>query len=405
MNRRVVLTGLGMRTPLGNSPSAFFAAAIAGQSGISRIKKFDASSYAVQIGGEIQENEPPTPSKYSGVVRWAIDAARDAIVDACLSLGAENPNDVGVILGGGSPDLGVIEKYVNERRIKGPTYGSIQSAVDMNPAAAAVHISAHFGLRGEVANISTACSSSLNAIGYALRLIQNGNASCLLTGGVDEGLNAFYLSAFGNSSVLSKRNDDPEHASRPFDAGRDGYILSDAACILVLEDYEHAARRGAPIYCEIAGFGASSDACSPLKVDKSEVSSARAVEKALASGEIAPHDVDYYCAHGSSSRWTDIRETRMLRRVFREDATRLNISSIKSMMGHPLGAAGAVQAATCALAIRHGAIPPTINYEKSDPDCDLNYVPNCARSQRVRHALCYSLGNGGNNAALALSAC
>jgi 3-oxoacyl-[acyl-carrier-protein] synthase II len=405
MKKRVVLTGIGLRTPLGNTPNCFFSAAIAGQSGISRIKKFDVSRFAVQIGGEIQKEASEPLPKYSNVIKWSMDAACDAIKDASLSLESEDPTEISVVLGGGSPDLRLIECYALEQQVNGPTTGQIESAVQMNPAAAAVHISAKFGIRGEVVNISTACSSSLNAIGYAVRLIQNGDATCVLSGGVDEGLNAFYLSTFGNSCVLSKRNDDPKHASRPFDAGRDGYILSDAACILVLEEYEKAARRGAQIYCELAGFGASSDACSPLKVDKSEESSVRAVEKSLKSGGISTREVDYYCAHGSSSRWTDIRETRMLRRVFREDAIKLNVSSIKSMMGHPLGAAGAVQAATCALAIRHGAIPPTINYEKPDPECDLNYVPNCARAQHVRHALCYSLGNGGNNAALALSAC
>ena len=404
MSRRVVVTGIGLRTPLGNSPESFFAAATAGRSAIRRVRKFDVSGFAVQIGGELSDSEDHENTGLPNAVQWSISAARDAIKDACLTV-REEFEPVGLVMGGGSPDLSTMEKHAVDRTVRGPLAGNIDTAVQMNPAAAAVYISSELGLRGEVINISTACSSSMNAIGYAMRLIRHGEARCLLSGGVDEGLNEFFLASFGNSKILSRRNDDPEHASRPFDGARDGYILSDAACILVLEDYEHAANRGATIYCELTGFAAASDACSPLKVDKSEEAGARALAKALADARIGPEQVDYYCAHGSSSRWTDIRETRMLKRVFRECAARLNVSSIKSMMGHPLGAAGAVQTAACALAIRHGVIPPTINYEQPDPECDLDYVPNNARAHRVRHALSYSLGNGGNNAVIALSAC
>ena len=415
MKNRVVITGMDLLTPLGNGPEDFFDAALAGRCSITKIRKFDTSKFPVQIGGELclpletDTVASPIPmerlSEMPAVAKWAVIAARRAVLNAGLEIEREDSFSIGVILGVGAPAFDVLEEQFVDLKERGPAFATPRIPIMLNPAAAAVQVSIDLGLHGEVVNISTACSSSANAIGYALRLIQQGSASCVLTGGVDEGINPLFLGAFGNGSILSRRNDDPVHASRPFDRQRDGYILSDAACILVLEEYDRALARGANVYCEITGFGASSDGVSPMKVGKSEEHGARALEKALTGAQRTTADIDYYCAHGSSSHWTDIRETRMIKRVFRERASRLPVSSVKSMMGHPLGAAGAVQTAASALAIRHGAVPPTINYEEHDPECDLDYIPNQARSIPVRNALVYSLGNGGNNTALVLSAC
>jgi 3-oxoacyl-[acyl-carrier-protein] synthase II len=290
---------------------------------------------------------------------------------------------------------------MNER---GPETAPPGGPAAANQAAAAIHISRILGLKGEVLNIATSCSSSAQAIGYALRLIRQGDAACVLAGGAEEGVSPYCLSCLGNGKVLSRRNDDPLRASRPYDRQRDGYVLADAACILVLEEYERALARGARPYCELRGAGAAGEAASPSRVGHSEESGARAIECALRRAERSPETVDYYCAHGSSSQWTDIRETRMIKRAFHEHAKRLAVSSVKSMMGHPLGAAGAVQSATAALAIRESAVPPTINHEEPGKDCDLDYVPKEARAMPVRNAVVYSLGMGGTNAALVLSA-
>jgi 3-oxoacyl-[acyl-carrier-protein] synthase II len=362
MNRRVVISGIGLLTPIGNTSTQFFNAALAGKSGIRQISKFDTTGFAVQMGGEIEladgdicvnENaklEMPRSAQ------WAVHAARSAVRDADLSIKEGNSNEIGVVMGVGAPAFDfAYEQTKTLSKI------DLRTPVVMNPGAAAVQISVDLGLQGEVLNISTACSSSAHAIGYATRLIQHGDLSCVLCGGVDEGINPVLLSAFGNGKVLSIRNAEPSRASRPFDRQRDGYILSDGACVLVLEDYERARRRNARIYCEVTGYGSSSDATSPMKVGKSEEPAARAISKALAGGGTDPKEVDYYCAHGSSSRWTDIRETRAIRRVFQERSSKLHVSSIKSMIGHPLGAAGAIQVATAALAIQNKAIPPTIN--------------------------------------------
>jgi 3-oxoacyl-[acyl-carrier-protein] synthase II len=406
MSKRAVVTGIGLVTPLGNDPRAFFQASLHGRSGIGQIQKFSTAGYAVQIGAEVAEPSPADPAAVDvpALARWAVHAAKQAVQDAALNLSQEDPFGIGVVMGVAAPGFDLLAEQFLDFKQKGPEAGRPYAPAEANQAAAAIHISRALGLKGEVLNIATSCSSSTQAIAYALRLIREGDAPCVLAGGTEEGVSPFFLSCFGNGKILSRRNDDPSHASRPYDRQRDGYVLADAACVLVVEEYERACARGVRPYCELTGAGAAGDACSPKRVGHSEESGARAIEQALRRAERLPEDVDYYCAHGSSSPWTDIRETRMLKRAFREHARRLAISSIKSMMGHPLGAAGAVQSATAALAIREKAVPPTINLEEPDKECDLDYVPKEARSMPIRNAVVYSLGMGGTNAALVLSA-
>jgi 3-oxoacyl-[acyl-carrier-protein] synthase II len=411
MHKRAVITGIGLLTPLGNTPEAFFDAAVRGKCGIKPVTKFDTSNLPIRIGGQIEFDEQELNlsrrrlAEMPELAKWGVLAARKAVADAGLDLEREDRHSIDVVTGVAAPAFDVFQAQAIKIKEQGAGAAVPETPVLANPAIVAISIGGDLDVHGELINISTSCSSGAHAMGYAARLIQSGESSCILAGGADEGVSPIFLSAFGNGSILSKRNEDPMRASRPFDRQRDGYVLSDAACIFVVEEYERARARHATIYCELSGFGATSDASAPTRVGKSEESSARAVEKAMRHAQKGPDDIDYYCAHGSSSRWTDIRETRMLKRVFRERAPRLQISSVKSMMGHAVGAAGAVQAATCALAIRHGAIPPTINHDDPDPECDLDYVPNQARSVRVRNALIYSLGMGGSNAALVLSAC
>jgi 3-oxoacyl-[acyl-carrier-protein] synthase II len=375
------------------------------------VRKFDASKYPIRIGGEVMVDDAELGLSRRRLeemplhAKWGILAARRAILDANLSLSDDERFATDIFIGVASPGLEVFQQQAIDVLQNGPTASQPKSPALANPANASVQISIDLGIQGEVVNFSTGCSSSAYAIGYAMRQIQQGGAACILAGGVDEGVSPFMLGSFGNGDVLSKRNDDPVHASRPFDRSRDGYVLSDAAGILILEEYERAKKRGARIYCEVSGFGATSDATSMLRVSKSEEAGSRAIEKALLQARTQPDEINYYCAHGSSSRWTDIRETRMVKRVFQEHARKICLSSIKSMMGHPLGASGVVQTAASALAIQNKAIPPTINYEDSDPECDLDYVPNVARSANVRKAVIYSLGQGGSNTALVLNAC
>jgi len=405
-----VITGIGLCTPLGHSPIEFFRNLSAGVSAIAEIRKLNASVFLARIGAEIpaesasDAREPVDQTAMPAASRWAVSAAKYALQDAGLAVTDRNRAEIGIVLGVGAPALDAVESQALAVARHGTEAASLSTPILMNPSNPAVQIGIALGLEGELITICTACASSSNALGYALRLIRNGEAECVLAGGVDEGLNPTFLASFGKG-VLSRRNAEPARASRPFDRARDGYVLSDAAAVFVLESHEHAARRGARCYAELTGFGCSSEATSPMRVGKSVEPGARAVEKALHMACRSPDDIDYYCAHGSSSQWTDVRETRMVKRVFREHSNRLPVSSIKSMMGHPLGAAGAVQLAASTLAIQAGVIPPTINYEDPDPECDLDYVPNEARPGRIRNAVVYALGNGGVNTALVVSAC
>lgn len=410
MRKRAVITGIGLLSPIGRSPEHFYRSALNGLCGVRRISKFDPGNYPSQIAGQFEFGEDLLPltksqrAEMPAIAQWSVWSAQQAAADAGLDLGKEDPYQVDVVVGVAAPGLEVFQQQAIDLMTNGASAARPITPILANPAAPAIQISAFLGTQGEVMNFTTGCASSACAIGYALRLVQHGESTCVITGGADEGSSPIFMGAFGNGAALSKRNQDPEHASRPFERDRDGYVLGDAACMLVVEEYERARKRGARIYCEVAGFGATSDATSPRKVGRSEEAGARALEKALRCAGRSAESIDYYCAHGSSSRWSDIRETRMVKRVFNNHASRLAISSIKSMTGHPLGAAGALQTAAASMAIHKQAVCPTINYDAPDPDCDLDYVPNHARDMRVRSAMVYALGQGGNNTALVLSA-
>jgi 3-oxoacyl-[acyl-carrier-protein] synthase II len=408
MNHRAVITGIGILSPLGNTAAEFFSRAIRGSCGIKLIQKFDTTAFPVKIGGEIDCTGEASFSdqelkEMPAVSQWSVLAARKAVRDANLDLKSLDPYSIDVILGVSVSSLEKMHQQLFDCAGAGMAAASAEVAVFMNPAAAAIQIAKDLNLHGETTNITTACSSSTTAIGYAARQIQSGESKCVLTGGADEGVTQLFVGAFAR--MLSQNNAAPSEASRPFERRRDGIILSDAACIFVVEEYAHAVSRGAEIYCELTGFGNSRDDTSAMKLCQSEEYGARAIEMAMRRACRSPDQIDYYCALGVSERFMDVRETRMVKRVFRENAHRLPVSSIKSMMGHPQAATGAVQAAVCALAIRHNTIPPTINYQERDPECDLDYVPNQARSKTVRNTVLYTLGNGGNNSALVLSAC
>lgn len=409
MSYRAVITGIGIRSPLGCDSESFFNRALAGKSAIRRVNKFDTSAFPVHVGGEIEPHADDLPAQYdarglTNPARWCLGAALSAVRDASLDMSEQDPFDMQVVMGVSISSIESLSQKCMADSCMGMATAAPDTLVRMNPAAAANEISRALNIQGETVNITTACSSSTSAIGYAARLIWHGESSCVITGGADEGISPLFLGPFGNTGALSRKAEG-DGVCRPFDKRRDGAVLSDAACVFVLEEYERAKARGAKIYCEVTGFGATSDACSSFSLGKSEEPSARALEISLKRARRLPEEIDYYCALGLSHPFLDVRETRMLKRVFRENAPRLPVSSIKSMMGHPLGAAGAVQTATAALSISRHAIPPTINYEERDSECDLDYVPNEARERSVRNAMVYTLGTGGSNAALVLSAC
>ena len=399
-----------MVTPIGNGVESYWNSLLNGRSGIGPITLFDTGGSAVKIGGEVRNLDfsehisPEDSRKMSRASKLAVVAAQMAREDSAIDLDAAGRDRVDVFMGVACMDFDTLAKDIS-RRVRNPDrrHSPLLAARSVVSAPAG-NVSVSLGLRGEVTTVSTACSSSTNALGQALRRIRSGESKVIFAGGTDAGVQADLVASFACGGSLSTRNADPQGASRPFDAGRDGHVVSEAAAVLVLEDYEHARARGARIYAEVVGYGASNDAHSMYEVCPDETVAAECVKRTLADSGRNVGQVDFYCAHGSSSPLTDARETRMLKRALGNHAYSVPISGIKSMIGHPFGASGAVQAASCALAVSRGEIPPTINYESPDPECDLDYVPNQAREGPVRLAMCYSLGMG-NNATLALAAC
>jgi 3-oxoacyl-[acyl-carrier-protein] synthase II len=410
VRKRAVITGIGLVTPVGTGVEEFWDALTAGHSGIGPITLFDTTGFAVQIGGEVKDVDfgqyiPPELSrKMSRASKLAVVAARLALNDSGLEIRPEERDHVDVYVGTACPDIETISQNGVRRYRRGAQGVSPLMPAFIVPSGPTGNISMVLGLPGESLTVSTACSSSTNAVGHALRRIQSGASEVIFAGGTDAGVQAELVATYANADVLSTRNGEPTRASRPFEARRDGHVLSEAAAILVLEELEHARRRDAHVYAEVAGYASTSD-CGPMAaVCPDETRAAQCIDRTLKDAARNPDEVDLYCAHGTSSQLTDARETRMLKRALDERAYAVPVTGIKSMTGHPFGASGALQAATCALAIEKAEIPPTINYDEADPDCDLDYVPNQARAEEVDLALCYSLGMG-NNAALALAAC
>ena len=405
---RVVITGIGVITPIGTGVKRFWQAALAGKSGVGPISLFDASGYPSRIAGEVRDFRSSaymsrsSARRMSRFAQFAVAAARLASEDASFVITDENRNDVGICMGVGIVGAEPFCSEMTKLRDRGCSAVSRYAAAASHPGAASGNISVELGIHGECQTISTGCSSGSNALGYAFRCVRSGTVKSMLAGGAEACIAPLVLATFCRARALSTHNSSPEEASRPFDRDRDGFVMGEAAAVLVVETLESAQARGVEPYAEIVGYSCTSDAYSMVKIEKDGHQAIRAVEACLKEAGLPPEELGYICAHGSSSLLADRRETHVLKKSLGKTARRVPISSIKSMIGQPLGASGAVQTAVCALALREKKVPPTINYRRRDPDCDLDYVPNEARETEARAALALSLGMGGNNACLAL---
>lgn len=404
VKRRVVVTGLGVITPIGNDIPTFWANLLAGRSGIRRIDRFDVSEFPTQIAGMVENFDPEQyidkkeARRMDRFCQFAVAAAKMALEDAKFAITEENAERVGVYIGSG---IGGLETLAEQHQIlleKGPRRVSPFLIPMMIADMASGQVSIQFGAKGPNSAPISACATGTHAVGDAVRLIQYGAADVMIAGGTEATIHPLALAGFCAAKAMSTRNDEPEKAVRPFDRDRDGFVMSEGAGILILEELEHAKRRGAKIYGEIIGYGMSGDAYHVTQPAPEGDGAARAMRAAIQDAGIRPEDVDYINAHGTGTELNDKFETLAIKRVFGEHAYRLAVSSIKSMTGHMLGAAGAVEAVATLLTLRDGRVPPTINYETPDPECDLDYVPNRAREMQVRVALSNSFGFGGHNA-------
>jgi 3-oxoacyl-[acyl-carrier-protein] synthase II len=407
-DRRVVITGLGVITPVGNDLETFWAALKEGKSGIGRITAFDISQYDCQIAGEVRNFDPKPFFKNPKDIRrtdrfvqLGMAAAKMSIQDSGLDLEKVNRDRFGTIISSGIGGLKTLEEQFTILMNKGPSRTSPFTIPMLISNMASGVISMEFGLRGPNMCIVTACATSNNSIGESWRTIKFGDADIFLAGGSEASIVELGLAGFSSMRALSKRNDEPERASRPFDRDRDGFVMSEGAGVCVVEELEHAKKRGAKIYCELSGYGLSSDAYHMTAPPEDGEGAARAMKLALDHAKIAPTDVDYINAHATSTGLGDIAETKAIKMVWGEEqAKKVTISATKSMTGHLLGGAGAVEMAACILSIRDGVIPPTINLENPDAECDLDYTANKAKEKKVRVALNNSFGFGGHNATL-----
>lgn len=403
---RVVITGMGAITPLGHTPEEFWQNLVAGQSGIGPMTLCDPTGFPCRISGEVQNFDPVTyvPSREARRMarfsQLAVAAGMTAIEDASLDLSKDDPYRVGVVLGNGNGGFPTLEENCRILADRGGMRISPFFFPMILPNMASANLAHYAGARGYNSTATTACAASNQAIGEALGIIRQGMADVVLAGGAEAGISQLGLAGFAVMRALSTRNDEPEKASRPFDAQRDGFVPAEGGVVLVMEPLEHAQRRNAPILAEVAGFGCTADAGHLVQPEETGSSAARAMELALRDAGLGPDDVDYINAHGTSTPLNDAVETLAIKRLFGDAARRLPISSTKSMIGHALGASGALEAAACVKTIVEGKIHPTINYEFPDPECDLDYVPNVARKQAVRVALSNAFGFGGQNACL-----
>ncbi|MBN2467847.1 MAG: beta-ketoacyl-ACP synthase II [Deltaproteobacteria bacterium] len=404
--RRVVVTGLGTVNPVAIDTEKTWAGITKGISGIGYITRFDASDYRSRIAGEVKNFDPtdfmdPKDAKRSDpFVQYALAATKMACHDAGFSAQNGNAHRVGVILGVGLGGLETLEKNHRLLLEKGPAKVSpfLIPMMIANMAPGQVAIAA--GAKGPNACVVTACASGTHAIGEAFQMIQQGYADAMITGGAESTITPLAIAGFSNMKALSTRNEEPTKASRPFDMDRDGFVIAEGAGIILLEEMEEAKKRGAKIYCELVGYGLSGDAYHITAPSPEGAGGEQCMKVALDNAKIDPEKIDYINAHGTSTHFNDLCETRAIKKVFRDKGKRLMVSSTKSMTGHLLGASGAVEAIFTALTIKTGVVPPTINYETPDPECDLDYVPNEARSANITYALSNSFGFGGTNASL-----
>ncbi len=409
--RRVVVTGIGLVTPLAIGTEETWKHLLAGTSGIAAITHFDATAFAARIAGEVKGFDPQVwvdkkdVKKMDRFIQFAIAASDIAMKDAHLQVSAADAERVGVLIGSGIGGFGTIEREYGVLLAGGPRRISpfFIPAVIINLAAGWVSI--RTGAKGPNSATCTACATSAHAVGDALRLIQRGDADVMIAGGSEAAITPLAVGGFAAMRALSTRNDDPTRASRPFDKDRDGFVIGEGSGILILEELERARGRGARIYCEIVGYGMSGDAYHISAPSEDGDGARRVMVKALADAGVEPSAIAYVNMHGTSTPPGDRMEVAAVKATFGEHAKRLAVSSTKSMMGHLLGAAGAVETAIVALVIRDGMLPPTINVENQDPECDIDCVPNRARKAEVRYALNNSFGFGGTNAALVLRRC
>ena len=410
--RRVVITGLGVLTPIGNDVETFWSNLKNGVSGIHTIDAFDTAAYDCKIGGQVRGFDPKPFFKNPKDVRrtdrftqLSMGAARMALDDSGIDVAnLKDRNRFGVIVSTGIGGLKTLQDQLTILLTKGPTRNSPFTIPMLISNMASGVISMEFNLRGPNLCIVTACATSNNAIGESWRIIKFGDADIFLAGGSEASIVEIGLAGFSAMKALSTRNDEPGRASRPFDRDRDGFVMSEGAGIVVVEELEHAKARGAKIYCELTGYGVSADAYHMTAPPPDGEGAARAMQMALDHARLSPGQVDYINAHATSTDIGDICETRAIKKVFGDDAYKVAISSTKSMTGHLLGGAGGIEMAACALAIRDSVIPPTINLENPGKECDLDYTPNVAREKKVRVALNNSFGFGGHNATLVATA-
>ena len=409
--KRVVLTGMGVVTPIGNDIPTFWQSLTQGRSGIQRFQAFDTTNYDCKIAGEVRDfdagkffKNPKSVKRTDRFTQFAMAGSKMALDDSGIDLNAVDHNRFGVIIGSGIGGLKSMEVECERLVTRGPSRVSPFTIAMMISNMASGIVSMEYDLRGPNMCIVTACATANNSLGEAWRIIKFGDADIFLAGGCEATITPLGIAGFSSMKALSLRNDAPEKACRPFDRDRDGFVMSEGAGIMVLEEYEHAKRRGAKIYCEILGYGCTADAYHMTAPMPDGEGAARAMTIAMGHGKVNPSEIDYINAHATSTGLGDICETKAIKLALGDHAKKTVVSATKSMTGHLLGAAGGVELAACALAIKHGVVPPTINLENPDPECDLDCVPNVAREKKVKTVISNSFGFGGHNASLLIRA-
>ncbi len=404
---RVVVTGLGAITPIGNTVEEYWDGLTAGRNGVAAITLFDASAHACRFAAEVKNFDPkgflePKESKrWDRFSKFGVIAAKEALVNAGLSITEANSSRIGVIIGSGVGGLLTMETQSHVLADKGPSRVSPFTVPMMIPNMATGLAAIALGAKGPSSAVATACAAGSNAIGDAFRLLQLGKADAMVCGGAEASITPLGVAGFASAKALSFRNEDPSTASRPFDAHRDGFVIGEGGGVLVLETLEYAKKRGAAIHAEIVGYGTTCDAHHITSPSPGGIGGAEAIQLALQDGQINSENVDYINAHGTSTPANDKNETSAIKSVFGNRANQIPVSSTKSMTGHLLGGSGGIEAVACVLSIKHGVIPPTINYSNPDPECDLDYVPNTAREKISKVVLSNSFGFGGHNVCLA----
>lgn len=403
---RVVVTGVGAVTPLGTGVETFWQRLIAGESGVDPITLMDASDFSTQIAAEVKDFnaedwlDRKEARRIDRFIAFAAASASMAITDSGLKAEGDVANHVGVLIGSGIGGLTFMGEQIRRLHEGGPSKVSPFLVPYMIPDMASGYVSIMHGLKGPNTCVVSACSTGADAIGVAYHTIKRGDAVAMVTGGTEAPINEIGLAGFCSARAMTTNNDNPKTASRPFDAARDGFIMGEGSAVMVLEDYDHAKARGAKIYGEVLGYGMTGDAHHITMPDPDGDGARRSMEMAVHRAGLRPDQIGYINAHGTSTPYNDKFETMAIKRAFGESAYKIPVSSTKSMIGHLLGAAGAVESLICLLALRDGKLPPTINYDNPDPECDLDYVPNVARDVNIDYALSNSFGFGGHNVSL-----